>query len=256
LILAVLEGDGPLKEATFRGAVIGAAQSKVSDGTAFIVRMEVQSQEGLTIYTPDPRFLLVDLEDLPTSRLPGMPGYFGGAFVRLYAKAFHGDDLGSSVFSRFLGTAEVIEREGQRRLSTPRAAYVQAANEMIDYARDLHGVKLQIGVASLEDAATVMSQMAPADGYSSHSLGRAIFLWGSFLGECILKEFGGRWFEDPKVGEVVLVPRGRLPPAKVFPFPIAERVIRRREVPAAILAWLERVREAKASSEFAPPLVR
>jgi hypothetical protein len=246
-----------MKEVILRATVVGDAKSKISSGIAYVVRTEARAEEALRIYTPDSRFLLVDLEDLPATRLPGMPSYFGGAFVRLYAKARYGDSQDSSEFSSFLGTAEVIEREGQRRLSTPRAAYVQAANEMIDYARDLHAVKLQLGIASLGDAATVMSRMAPPDGYKSgHSLGRAIFLWGSFLGECILTEFGGRWFEDPKIGEVVLIPREPLPPAKVFPFPIAERVIQRREVPAAILAWLERVKEARASTEFAPRLVR
>ena len=256
MILAVLEGDGPLKEMTLSGAVVGDAKSKVSPGTAYIVRMEKRSEDALRIYTPDPRFLLVDLEDLPAMRLPGMPDYIGGAFVRLHAKTSYGDDQESSVFSKFLGTAEVVEREGQRLLSTPRAAYEQAANEMIAYAMDLHRIKLEIGIAWLRDAATVMIEMAPPGGYSSLPLGRAIFLWGSFLGECILKEFEGRWFQDPKIGELVLVPRGPLPPAKVSPFRIAERLIRRKEGAVAVLAWLERVKEAKASTEFAPPLVR
>lgn len=255
VILTVLEGDGPLTEMTLRGIVIREANSKIADGTAYLVKMDGRGEESLRVYTPDPRFLLLDLEDLPSSRLPGMPGYIGGAFARLFGKIGFGDDQNASAFQKFLGTAELLLSEGQRRLSTPRATYQQAANEMIEYARATRGVNLEVGITSLPDAAIVMSEMAPQGGYSPDSLGRVIFLWGSFIGECILKEFGGRWFEDPKIGEVILIPRGPLPPAKAFPFPVAEHVIRHRGV-AALSSWLDRVKDAKTSTDFAPPLVK
>ncbi len=255
VILAILEGDGPLPEITLRGVVSREANSRIANGTAYLVKMDDRSEAALRIYSPDPRFLLVDLEDFPSSRFPGMPGYIGGAFARLFGKVDFVDDQKASAYLKFLGTAELLLGEGQRRLSTPRAAYQQAANEIIEYARATRGVILEIGIASLPDAATVMNEMAPQGGYSADSLGRLKFLWGAFIGECILKEFGGRWFEDPKIGEVVLIPRGPLPPAKVFPFPVAEHVIRRRGV-EGLSRWLDRVKVAKASTDFTPPLVK
>src|SRR5438046_10225126 len=135
LIVAILEGDGPMKEATLRGTIVAVAESKVSNGTAYRLKTDGPTEEAIRMYTPDPRYLVVDLEDLPPTRLPGMPDYVGGAFVRLYAPHDFDAKGDASSFTRFLGSAEVVEHEGQRRLSTPRAAYKQAAAEVIEYAR-------------------------------------------------------------------------------------------------------------------------
>src|SRR6266508_3203771 len=160
LIVAILEGDGPLGEATLRGTIVARAESKVRNGTAYIIRTDRQTEEAIRVYTPDSRFLVVDLEDLPPSRLPGMPDYIGGAFVRLYAREEYAPKEDASSFIKFLGSAEVVEHEGQRRLSTPHAAYAQAAAEVVEYARDSAGLQLALGCSSFREAAVVMSQFA------------------------------------------------------------------------------------------------
>src|SRR5437773_218891 len=82
-ILAPLPGDSPLGECLLRGEWLGRTESRIGDGTAFFVQMDEASQDLVRLHAANPTILLVDLEDLPASRLPRMSHYIGGAFVRL-----------------------------------------------------------------------------------------------------------------------------------------------------------------------------
>src|SRR2546426_11226107 len=113
-IFAPLPGDSQLGGCVLVGRWLKGTASKLENGTAFIVQLDERSQELVRLHAADPTRLMVDLEDLPASRLPGMGQYIGGAFVRLFGRQTWGNTTDqASGFDKFLGDAEVLEKEGQ-----------------------------------------------------------------------------------------------------------------------------------------------
>ncbi len=249
--MIVLPGDSKLGGLTIRGRVLGRAPSKSPGGCAYSVQPDVLTQELIRVFVADPTAILVDLEDMPEDRLPGMEGYKGGAFVELYGKMSSGERM---EFVRHLGSAEAVADESQGLLSTPRAAYEAGATEMVEYASAVYGIELRLGLAWISEAAEVMAKMAPPEGYSPLHMARAIFLWGAYLGECLIHDFGGSWTEDAKLGEVVLVRRQNLPPVAVSPFKVAEVTIRDRTA-AHVAQWVRHVSNSVQSTEFSLPAI-
>ena len=254
-ILALLAGDSTLGEVVLNGKWRTAAKSKVGQGTAYFVELEEPSREILRVHTADPRFVLADLEDHPASRLPGMAMYIGGAFVRLYGKQTHGDELDASAFSKYLGTAEAMEKEGQQLLEIPQSAHEYDAALVVTRSKLDFSVDLEFRVACLSTAAELLARVGVSGLPSAIELGRLLAMWGSYFGQCIIHDYGGRWHMDPKVGEVVLIPRGPLPPVKVSPYRVIERTIRTGN-PSLFSDWLGAIEGARKSTDFQSTLVR
>ena len=255
-IIAPLPGDSPFGRCTLKGRWLGRAASKVEDGTAFLVQLDGPSQDLLRLHAADPTKLLVDLEDLPASRLPGMGHYIGGAFVRFYGKHTwgHTDDEASG-FNKFLGTAEVVEREDQELLEPREAAHSEAAAQVITLAKLDFNVELDLGIHSLPKAAELMSRVGVGGVEPPLLIGRLAFLWISYFGECLIREYGGRWFRDPKIGDVVMLPRGAFPEVRVSPLGVVYDILRGQDA-SAIHRWLSRVQLARSSTEFSGPVVK
>lgn len=258
LIIGPFPGDSVLPEARLHGTVVAQGHSKVARGTAYVVESDDSTKQLLRVYTADPRWFLVDLEDLPVARLPGMPHYIGGAIVRIYGKLSAGGLLASSEFPAYLGVGEILEREDQGLLSVPAIAHSREAAHVIELTRKDFGVELKLDLPSMREAAKVLASAGlegiPRDIPDLMGIGRLLSLWGHFFGECLVRQYGGRWFEDPKLGLVILIPRGQLPPAKVRPYRVIECIIREKN-PILVDDWLSRIEDAKVSTDFSPPLV-
>ncbi len=253
-ILAPLPGDSSLGRIRLRGVWREPAKSKIEGGTAFIVELDDPSKEVLRVHTADPRFVLVDLETLPSLRLPGMAQYIGGAFVTIYGKQVMGEVLDSSVFTKYLGTAEVLARETQELAEIPQSAHAHDAAQVVVRAKLDFSVDLKFNVGSLEKAAEILTRVGLSGVPSEVHLGRLLALWGSYFGESLIHDFGGQWHLDPRLGNVVLLPRGPLPPIKVNPYGVVEDMMRTGDR-SRLGKWLAQIEAARQSTDFQPIVV-
>ncbi|TLZ86195.1 MAG: hypothetical protein E6K02_06855 [Methanobacteriota archaeon] len=254
-ILAPLPGESQLGGVLLRGAWRDSTESKIDGGTAFFVELDDPSQDLLRVHAADPRFVLVDLETLPPSRLPGMRQYIGGAFVTLYGNPTGGGLPDSSRFTRYLGTAEVLAREGQQLVEIPDSAHAYDAAQVITLAKLDFSVDLEFTVKSLEKAADILTQVGKSGVPPFVQLGRLLAMWGSYFGESLIHDYGGRWFMDPRLGNVILIPRGLLPPVKVIPYGVIEDMIRKGDS-SLLGTWLARIESANNSTDFQPSSVQ
>jgi len=248
-ILASLPGDSSLGRVRIRGVWREPARSKIQGGTAFILELNDSSKDVLRVHTADPRFVLVDLETLPSSRLPGMTQYIGGAFVTIYGKQVMGDLLDSSSFTKYLGTAEVLARETQELLEIPQAAHAHDAALVVARAKVDFSVDLEFDIRSLEKAAEILTRVGLSGVPSEVHLGRLLAMWGSYFGESLIHDFGGQWHLDPRLGNVVLLPRSSLPPVKVNPYGVVEDMMRTGDR-SRLRQWLAQIESARRSSDF------
>jgi len=169
-----------------------------------------------------------------------------------------GEMTDSSQFPRYLGMGEVLENEDQPLLRVPTIAHAREAAHVIELTERDFGVKLEFGLPSIREAAKILASAGlegvPPDVPEPVALGRLLSLWGDYFGECLARHYGGTWWEDPKIGLVILIPRGQLPPAKVRPYRVIEYTIRQRN-PRLVDDWLSRIEKAKDSTDFGPPFV-
>ena len=255
-IIAPLPGDSPLGRGVLKGRWLKRVSSKTENGTAFLIQLDEPSRDLIRLHAADPTKVMVDLEDLPPSRLPGMGHYVGGAFVRIYGKQTLGNISNEgSGFDKFLGTAEVLEREDQELLELREAARSEAAAQVTTLAKLDFGVDLDLRVSSLAKAAELMAKIGIGGVDPPELVGRLAFLWASYFGECLIREFGGRWFRDPKIGDVVMLPRGEFPEARVSCIGVVYHILRTQDA-SALSRWLSRVQQAKSSTDFLVPVVK
>lgn len=183
-----------------------------------------------------------------------MAQYIGGAFATVYGKQTMDEPFDSSAFTKSLGMAEVLAKETQDLLDVPDAAHREDAAQAILRTRLDFSVDLELTVASLGRAADVLARVGMAGVPSPIHLGRLLAMWGSYFGEALIHDYGGRWRLDPKQGNVVLLPRDPLPPVKVNPYGVVEDMIRTRDR-TRLARWLAAVQRARQSAEFQLPPV-
>lgn len=227
----------------------------VPGGSAYVVETDEATQELLRVFVADPTVVWVDLEELAPSRLPGEEDYIGGAVVKIFGKVTSGPWRFPSSFSKQLGIAEVLSEGQQQPLETPRETYRKEAGRAVTFARERAGAELGFGVENIPKAGEVMASVGLEGVSSDFDLGRVLFIWGAYVGECLLEEFGGVWCVDPQEGELVELPRARLPSIRVYPFSAVEQTLRGHDA-SILVEWVDRVQGAMSSTEYALPTVR
>lgn len=125
IVVVAFQGDSVLDNEPLEGTVIGESESKTWPGSvALAVRLEAESREMLRPHTGDPTEIFVDLDGTPPDRLPGMPGYRGGAFVKLYGRAAKGTLPSPSISAEARRLRERTKPFGPRgRAASPRQSH-------------------------------------------------------------------------------------------------------------------------------------
>ncbi len=194
LVVVAFQGDSVLDNEPLEGIVIAESKSKTSPGSvALSVRLEAESQQKLRPHTADPTAILVDLDGTPPERLPGMQGYEGGAFVRLYGRA----SVGDSEFGRYLGRGEAVEDRAQPPISFPPSAFHNDALRVVELAKKDFGADLALDLRGLLEGAKVVARVGWGGASDPTQKGRLIFMWGAFFGECLIGQYGGTWGPEP-----------------------------------------------------------
>jgi hypothetical protein len=251
LIIVAFQGDSVLDSEALEGTVISESKSKTwPDSLAYVVQLDPESQQKLTPHTIAPKEIFVDLDGTPVDRLPGMPGYVGGAFVRFYGR----NDEGDTRFGQYLGRGEAIERRGQQPLYTPPAAYQNDAARVIQLAKTDFGADLEISLRGLREAGKVVARVGWGGVSDPTRKGRLIFMWGAFFGECLIANYHGRWTTDAVGRECVELPRSHLDPLRVNPFHLPE-LLANHQNENGIEDWLARVEAGLRSSARSVPSI-
>lgn len=248
LIVCALEGDSVLDNEYLEGTVVAELESRnVPGSSALAVRLDSQSQQKLEPHTAEPEEIMVDLDGTPIERMPGMRGYRGGAFVRLYGRT----SLGDSRFEKYLGRGEAVEQRGQIPASTHPAAFRHDALQVVELSKQDFGANLSISLQGLTEGAKLAAKVRWGGASDFFRKGRLIFMWGAFFGECLVAHYRGRWARDPSGYNIVLLPRGNLAPLSVAPFGLFERLADEGDSGIAT-EWIAGIRSAMESSEPSP----
>ncbi|HYM38761.1 MAG TPA: hypothetical protein VEY12_01270 [Thermoplasmata archaeon] len=220
IVVIGFRGDSEFDDEHLEGTAVRETKSKTWEGSAaFVVRMDPSSQEKLKRHTGDPTELLVDLDGVPRDAFPGMPGYKGGAFVRLWGRGSRAD-VG---FSRYLGRGEALESRGQEPGSMPPHGLRTEAETVVRLARKDFGIRLDLTLRGLLKGATVVARAKVPEEGGDFDVDRRRFLWGAFFGECLRSAYGGEW--QSTGGRIrVLIPRREGIPVQVIPSPLFDRV--------------------------------
>jgi len=248
IVVIAFQGDSVLDNEPLEGTIIGESKSKTWPGSiALSVQLELESQDKLRPHTADPTAILVDLDGTPPERLPGMRGYEGGAFVRLYGRA----SVGDSEFGRYLGRGEAVEDRAQPPISFPPSAFHNDALRVVELAKKDFGADLAFDLRGLLEGAKVVARVGWGGASDPTQKGRLIFMWGAFFGECLIAQYGGKWSRNPAGRDVVLLSRGDLAPLTVVPFSLFEKLAMKGDFRLA-RDWVIRLGSAIQSPEHSP----